>query len=293
MSLLSEKDKIIDTLLRQIHNPANQTPLSFAPAKLSPRGPAEGAAAPGANGNVPTASNSNVKDIQAWLASSQNSAYRSPYRSDGRPFFDEDESTDDEDVDRDNLSDSAMDSVSQSGLHKHVKDETIDRLEVASAASSTGRARTHGRRPSNSEPKLHSLPVAFFYQNVATSPKSPFYLPQNENTPLGFLADLSLTSQTEKEKQEERDKQHRRFSSLSNSSLGSGASRNGANGETKGGNLAVSSNAISPITPDGGHDDAVGPANKNYWKPGSKYFSRIPVWVLTCHMSQALLLIPT
>ncbi|KAG9045736.1 hypothetical protein FS837_005758 [Tulasnella sp. UAMH 9824] len=257
MNLLREKDKLIEQLLRSVHNPAKL--LANNPGLRAPSPSAQSRDASGSNQGlsiVPGVANSLApaqpsptisKDIGAWVAAS-NARGRSisPRKSD--PGLTLEGSSDEEEaVGRTGIIDieardtsvpvsesSAMDSVSQRG----------DRTDTLSTTSSNGmlapRDGKERRLSAGDLPKMHSLPDA--------------------TAPHGLFAELSIESQTAEEREAERERQRKRLQSMSSSSLGSSYHQDKSSG--------ASGKDPSDALKDPLEDEALGPANKNYWRPG-------------------------
>lgn len=259
MNLLREKDKLIEQLLRSVHNPAKL--LANNPGLRAPSPSAQSRDASGSNQGLsivpPGVANSLApaqpsptisKDIGAWVAAS-NARGRSisPRKSD--PGLTLEGSSDEEEaVGRTGIIDieardtsvpvsesSAMDSVSQRG----------DRTDTLSTTSSNGmlapRDGKERRLSAGDLPKMHSLPDA--------------------TAPHGLFAELSIESQTAEEREAERERQRKRLQSMSSSSLGSSYHQDKSSGAS--GGKDPSDALKDPL-----EDEALGPANKNYWRPG-------------------------
>lgn len=256
MNLLREKDKLIEQLLRSVHNPAKLLannpglrPPSPSAQSRDASGSTQGVSIGpgGANTLAPAQPSPGIsKDIGAWVAASQARGRSiSPRKSD--PGLTLEGSSDEEEaVGRTGVIDieardtsvpvsesSVMDSVSQRG----------DRADTLSTTSSNGmlapKDGKERRLSAGDLPKMHSLPDA--------------------TAPHGLFAELSIESQTAEEREAERERQRKRLQSLSNSSLGSSYHQDKSN--------SGPSDAL-PGLKDPLEDEALGPANKNYWRPG-------------------------
>lgn len=248
MNAIREKEKIIDILLAQIHNPSRLlNARAPSPSAHSREASGSNAGRPGSQPPLGPTGSLSKKDIDVWLSNTSTS----PNKSGTVPVLGDD--TDEEEanaragvVDADargkslTLSESSgLESISQRG--RHSKDDSQDRLDVSSA-SSGGRI-VGARRPSTGElPKMHSVP--------------------DQTAPYGLLAELSLDSQTAEERNEARVKQNKLRASMSNSSLGSSYKEQG--GEAAPAEGADGQGGVKdPL-----EDEALGLANKNYWRPG-------------------------
>ncbi|KAG8945173.1 hypothetical protein FRC04_001152 [Tulasnella sp. 424] len=261
LNMLREKDKLIEQLLRSVHNPAKL--LAAAPGLRAPSPSAHSQNASGSNqGHSAGLSAANAlppaqpsptinKDIEAWMATSvARGRSVSPHKSDPGLAL-EGSSDEEEAVGRTGIIDiqaretslppsepSAMDSVSQRG----------DRTDTLSTGSSNGmlapKDGKERRLSAGDLPKMHSLPDA--------------------TAPHGLFAELSIESQTAEEREAERERQRKRLQSLSSSSLGSSYHQEKSSGAgSKDPSDPVASGIKDPL-----EDEALGPANKNYWRPG-------------------------
>ena len=253
MNLLREKDKLIDALLRAVHNPSRLLPISFRAA--TPSNASREASLGGGKPSLPPpqASNTSTRDIYAWLATSTTTQRsRSPRKSESGL---DDSGDEQEEAGRAGIIDIdaretslpvsetslLLDSISQRGaIPSHLKETSQDSLDVASSPSSGGKA--SGRRPSTGElPRMHAIP--------------------DKTAPFGLFAELSLDSQTAEEREVERERQRKKLQSLSSASLGSDFNQEkSGTGDT--------SDAVPSVVADPLEDEALGPANKNYWRPG-------------------------
>lgn len=201
----------------------------------------------------PPAASTTAKDIYAWLATANAGSTSGTYadilaRQDSDTYNSSDE---DEAVARSGVADleERDESVSDLGAADNAnqtwfgakKEDSPDRLEVNSSKSSgvqRGRASSNpisqpsSRRASAERSKLHAIP--------------------HPTAPHGLFAELSLDARTAEIRENERGRQRKLRASLSTSSLGSAFDPS-----------KVAEEAVA------NHDDeGVGPANKNYWRPG-------------------------
>ncbi|KAG8879787.1 hypothetical protein FRB97_001393 [Tulasnella sp. 331] len=252
MNLVRQKDKLIDALLRQVHNPSKLHPISFVSPtpSIEEQEKLNGTSQP----PPPPAASTTAKDIYAWLATA-NTASTSGSKGDTLARLDSDavdSSDEDEAVARSGVADleDRDESVSDLGAVDNAnltwfgakKEDSPDRLEVNSSMSSglpRGRASSNpnsqasSRRASAERSKLHAIPLP--------------------TAPHGLFAELSLDARTAEVRENERGRQRKLRASLSTSSLGS----------------AVDPAKLAEAEVLVNHDDeAVGPANKNYWRPG-------------------------
>ncbi|KAG8996728.1 hypothetical protein FRB94_008065 [Tulasnella sp. JGI-2019a] len=250
MNLVRQKDKLIDALLRQVHNPAKLQPISF----VSPSPSVNSQEKVNGQPPPPPAASTPSKDIYAWLATANTGADGSKINGAARLESETfDSSDEDEAVARSGVADleerdkgasdlGPVDSASAShgqNWYGAKKEDSPDRLEVNSSMSSglqRGRLNSNpnsqpsSRRASAERSKLHAIPLP--------------------TAPHGLFAELSLDARTAEVRENERGRQRKLRASLSSSSLGSAADPNKA--------AEVAAN----------DDEAVGPANKNYWRPG-------------------------
>ncbi|KAG8972181.1 hypothetical protein FRB90_010287, partial [Tulasnella sp. 427] len=251
MNLLREKDKLIEQLLRSVHNPAKL--LASNPGLRAPSPSAQSRDASGSNqalapnqsvpNGLPPAQPSPTitKDIEAWMATSAARAESmSPRKSDPGLTL-QGSSDEDEAVGRTGVID--IDAMERSVPASESSGfERADTLSTTSSGGMLAPRQGRERRVSAGDmPKMHSLPEA--------------------TAPHGLFAELSIESQTAEEREAEREKQRKRLQSISTSSLGSAYQKEkGSGGDPSDG---VASALKDPL-----EDEALGPANKNYWRPG-------------------------
>ena len=254
MNLLREKDKIIDALLRAVHNPSRLLPVPVRAATPSSVSSEANLAGGKPSLPPPQASYTSTRDIYAWLnISAVSERSQTPHKSESGL---EDSDDEQEEAGRAGIIDidareasfpssetSLLDSIGQhAAISAHAKETSQDTLDRASSQLSGGKALV--RRPSTGElPRMHAIP--------------------DRIAPSGLLAELSLESQTAEEREVERARQRKKLRSLSNTSLGSNFNqeRTGA-GDT--------SDAVASAVADPLEDEALGPTNKNYWRTGKR-----------------------
>ena len=203
MAKIREKDAVIETLLKQLHNPSLQTPLGVSPQRLAP---SVSSVSPEERVN---------KDILAWIEKAQASVRaqnlargedQAAYRLDTRAYLDQESS------------DSGSESGSDEGEDDYMDGSGVGEGQSPHDAESPSSRRPGKKRAGSSSPKLHSLP--------------------EKSTPVGLLAHLSL--------EENRGRNNGR--SRASRSVGQLSS---------GGDLATD-----------GEEDARGPADPEYYRPG-------------------------
>lgn len=171
LAQLRQKETIIESLLRQIANPAHRTPLTLLVPNLSN---VAGGSSSSVNG--PTAGTPSSKSIQSWIAgtSVKNAggrggvaAFALDKRADGAGV----DLLDEEEVDESNAARRRLDDDADG-------DEGDDDDDVDEGVDPTGTGK---------KVKLHYLP--------------------EEAAPLGLIADLSLENHTPKKKEKDKDKE--------------------------------------------------------------------------------------
>lgn len=258
MNLLREKEKTIDRLLRMMHNPAKLLATGQGVGLRAPSPSNQSRDASGSNQGLPASGSFNfaapipsptaAKDIEAWVSAANARAQSTSPRKSDTGLMPEGSSDEEEAVGRTGVIDidarersvpvsdgGAMDSISQRG----------DRADTLSTASSAGmlapKEGKERRLSAGDPPKMHSVP--------------------DVTAPHGLFAELSIESQTAEEREAERERQRKRLQSISTSSLGSAYNQE---------KNSLPKDPSDPPAPskDLLEDEALGPANKNYWRPG-------------------------